>query len=463
MLKQNRREFLSRGAAGLASARLIGTGLAAGSFLPEAVAAIKGKQQSVTISTHEFFGDIEERIDLPASWEVNVMKMAGHDAAPLSQEEMRRRIRNPIGTPPLRELAAGKKRVVVTFDDLERPTPAHEIAPLVLEELKAAGLADDNILFLAALGTHRALPSDEVARKLGKDIAQRYGWINHNCWENLKEIGETSRKNRIKINQNYAAADLRITLNGIKVHQRAGYGGGAKSVLPGVASIETVKYNHETIGGGSRDNALKVFHNEVRLDMEEAARLARVDFSVQVVYNRRRRTCALFAGDINEAHHAACRMANLHYRTPTFKDADIVIANNYPQNIQSEKGLDWVNRSLRDGGTGVLIIQNPHVMTSWNFWNESTGYRNGRPYWDVLEARKPRPNSAVIVYSQYLDQRSLNYPAFPAGAIGARTWEEVVARLRARHKGDARVAVYPYCSIQHVEAGLDETTERTNG
>src|SRR5664280_2880405 len=281
MFQQNRREFLN-------AARLIGTGLAAGSFLPEAVAAIKGKQQSVTIPTHEFFGDIEERIDLPASWEVNVMKMAGHDVAPLSQEEMRRRMRSPIGTAPLRELAAGKKRVVITFDDLERPTPAHEIAPLVLEELKAAGVADENILFLAALGTHRALPSDEVARKLGKDIIQRYGWINHNCWENLKEIGETSRKNRIKINQNFAAADLRITLNGIKVHQRAGYGGGAKSVLPGVASIDTVKYNHETIGGGSKDNALKVFHNEVRLDMEEAARLARIDFSVPVSYTHLR-------------------------------------------------------------------------------------------------------------------------------------------------------------------------------
>ena len=89
MFQQNRREFLN-------AARLIGTGLAAGSFLPEAVAAIKGKQQSVTIPTHEFFGDIEERIDLPASWEVNVMKMAGHDAVPLSQEEMRRRMRSPI-------------------------------------------------------------------------------------------------------------------------------------------------------------------------------------------------------------------------------------------------------------------------------------------------------------------------------------------------------------------------------
>src|ERR1039457_4883503 len=296
MFQQNRREFLS-------AARLIGTGLAAGSFLPEAVAAIKGKQQSVTIPTHEFFGDIEERIDLPASWEVNVMKMAGHDAVPLTREEMRHRIQSPIGKPPLRELAAGKKRVVITFDDLERPTPAHEIAPLVLEELKAAGVADENILFLAALGTHRALPSDEAARKVGKDIIQRYAWINHNCWENLKEIGETSRKNRIKINQNYAAADLRITLNGIKVHQRAGYGGGAKSVLPGVASIDTVKYNHETIGGGGKENAPEGCPNEGRVGLEEAARLARIDFSVQVVYNRRRRTCALFAGDINEAHH----------------------------------------------------------------------------------------------------------------------------------------------------------------
>jgi hypothetical protein len=84
-------------------------------------------------------------------------------------------------------------------------------------------------------------------------------------------------------------------------------------------------------------------------------------------------------------------------------------------------------------------------------------YRNGRTYWDVLDARKPRPNQTVIVYSQYLDERSMRYPQFPAGAVPARTWDDVVAQLRARHKGDARVAVYPYCAVQHVEAGLDET------
>jgi nickel-dependent lactate racemase len=321
---------------------------------------------------------------------------AGHDAAPLTPEQIRRGIRSPIGTPPLRELGAG--------------------------------------------------------------ITRRYAWINHNCFENLKDIGTTSRKNRVRINETFAAADLRVTINGIKVHQRAGYGGGAKSVLPGVAAMDTVRYNHETIGASSKDNGLKIFHNEVRLDMEEAARMVGIDFTVQAVYNRRRRTCAVFAGDMVEAHRAACRMANLHYRTPTFKNADIVIANNYPQNIQSDKGLDWVNRSLRDGGTGVLIIQNPHVMTSWNFWNESTTYRNGRTYWDMLATRKPRPSSGLIIYSQYLDKRSLNYPAFPTGSMFAQTWAEVIDQLRARHKGDARVAVYPYCAIQHVEAGLDEST-----
>jgi len=95
-------------------------------------------------------------------------------------------------------------------------------------------------------------------------------------------------------------------------------------------------------------------------------------------------------------------------------------------------------------------------MTSWNYWNESTTYRNGRTYWDMMAARKPRGSSALLIYSQYLDQRSLNYPLFPAGTLFARTWDDVIAQLRARHKGDARVAVYPYCAIQHIEAGLDE-------
>jgi nickel-dependent lactate racemase len=186
------------------------------------------------------------------------------------------------------------------------------------------------------------------------------------------------------------------------------------------------------------------------------ARLGGIDFSLQVVYNSKRRTCAVFAGDIVEAHHAACRMANKHYRTPTFKNADVVIANGYPLNTQATLALAWVNRSVREGGTGVLVMQHPMMMSGRNFWNESVTFRGGRSYWDVQATRPKTSTHGLIVYSQYMDKRTMDTPAFPVGTTFAKTWDQVVAQLRERHKGDAKVAVYPYGPLQHLEEPLDE-------
>ena len=456
MSRFNRRNFLLQGGAGVASARLIGAALAPGMFLRDGVAAQQGKPQQVVIPTHEMYGDLDERIDLPASWQVNVMNMAGHNAPVLTPEQIRKSIQTPIGTRPLSELAAGKKRVVVSFDDMERPTPIHEVLPQVIAELNAAGVKDENILLLVSHGTHRASSAEDVGRKIGKPMAQRFAWMNHNCFDNLKDVGETSRKNRIRLSYTLMSADLRITISGVRPHGRAGYGGGAKAVLPGLASIDCIRYNHETIGLSSNDNELKIFHNNLRLDMEEVARLGGIDFSLQVVYNSKRRTCAVFAGDIVEAHHAACRMANKHYRTPTLKNADVVISNAYPLCTQATLGLIWVNRSVREGGTGVLVMQHPMMMSGRNFWNESVTFRGGRSYWDVQATRPKTSTHGLIVYSQYMDKRTMDTPAFPVGTTFAQTWDQVTAQLRERHKGDARVAVYPYGPLQHLEEPLDE-------
>ncbi len=452
----NRREFLA-GGAGLASARLIGTALAPGMFLSDAVAALKGAKQSVTIPTHEHFGDLDERLDFPRAWEVNVLKMAGHDAPVLSPDEIRQRLQNPIGTRPLREIAAGKKSAIVTFDDLTRPTPTYEVAPLVVEELKAAGIPEDKIIFMSSYGTHRNMEQDEVIRKLGKDLSRRYAWINHNVFDNVKDVGMTSYKNRIKVNQTFLASDLRVTISGIKVHESAGYGGGAKAVLPGVAWIDTVQYNHQTIARNNKTlGQVKIFKNDMRLDMVEAARLANVDYSVQIVYNGKRKVCGIFAGDIVQGHHAACRMANKHYRTPTLENADVVVANGYPQNTQATHGLGWIHRSVREGGTGVLIIQHPQGISSWHFLNQRAGGRDGRTYFEALAAPAPPPakHAQLIVYSQYLQKQQMN--KFPPGTLFAWNWDEVINQLQVRHKGDARVAVYPYSCIQHREVDLDE-------
>jgi nickel-dependent lactate racemase len=295
---------------GIASVPLIGTVMAAGPHQANNVAALGGSRNSVVIPTHEFAGNLDERLDFPADWKLNVMDMAGHNAPALTEPQISAKLSQPIGTKSLRELAAGKERVVITFDDLTRATPTYTVAPWVVGELKAAGVADENILFLASYATHRPMTVAEIQKKLGLEIVKRYAWTNHNCFDNLKEVGETSFKNKIRLNQTFLAADMKICLSGIKVHQDAGYGGGAKAVLPGVAALTAIEYNHEVILRHTRTaGPVRIFKNEMRLDMIEAAKMAKVDFTVQVIYNQKLRPTAVFSGDIVDAHHAAVRVA----------------------------------------------------------------------------------------------------------------------------------------------------------
>jgi nickel-dependent lactate racemase len=440
----------------LHSVPLIGTALAAAPYQPTAVAA-KGGRRSVVIPTHEFAGDLDERLDFPKAWDVHVMQMRGHDAQVLTSSEIRRQLEKPVGTKSLRELAEGKKTVVITFDDLTRTTPTYQVTPWVVEQLRAAGVADENILFLTSYGTHRAMTAAEVRKKLGEDVARRFAWVNHNAFANLKEVGTTSFGNRIQLNQTFLAADLKICLSGIKVHNDAGYGGGAKAVMPGVAWLESVEYNHNVILRNTKTaGPVRVFQNEMRKDMIEAARMARVDFSVQILYNHKLRATHVFSGDIVEAHHAGVRVAARHYRTPTFQNADIVVTNGYPQNAQAYHSQRWIARSVREGGTGVLIIQHPLGLDPVHYLNNRTAGRDGSSYFKTAERRRnaklPR-NSALIVYSQYMDRQQRN--TFPRATAFADKWEDVIRLLQERHKGTPRVAVYPYGGMQHQEIDLD--------
>ncbi len=450
---RSRRDFL-RTAGGVP---LIGTALAAGAYQPTKVAALKGSAKSVVIPTHEFAGNLDERLDFPNDWEINVMDMKGHNGSVLTPQQIVQGLNKPIGTPSLRELAAGKKTVVITFDDLTRATPTYTIAPWVVSELKAAGIQDENILFLGSFATHRPMTALEVQKKIGEQIATRYAWVNHNCFYGTKEVGVTSFKNRIQLNQTFLAADLKVCLSGIKVHYDAGYGGGAKAVLPGVSNIETVEYNHNVLLRGTRTaGPVRIFKNEMRLDMIEAARMAKVDFTAQIMYNQKLRPTHVFSGDIVDAHHAAVRVAAQTYCTPTFKDADIVVSNAYPQNAQAFHAQRWIGLSIKEGGTGVLIIQHPLGLDPIHFLNNRSAARGGTSYYQLIQRRlnaRPPRNTALIVYSQYLDRTLMNN--YSKATHFAGKWEDVVKILKERHKGSVQVAVYPYGGMQHQEIELD--------
>ena len=449
--KITRRRSLTLMGAGAAS--LVGTSLLtrSGWARPPGAAGTN----TVTIRTHEHFGDIEEQLAFPDSWELEILNMKGHGQPGLTPDQIRSKLDRPLGTPPLKELAAGKKTAVITFDDLTRPTP--EILPLIVEDLRTAGLKDENILFLTSHGSHRAMTHTEARLKLGDYIVNNFAWVNHNPWDTLLDVGVTTRGNRIRINYLFANADLRITISGIKGHNDAGYGGGGKAVLPGIAGMEAIDYFHRTITGLGTNPTVglaKVFKNDVRLDMEEAARLADVNFSVQIIYNERREPVEIIAGDVIEAHHAACHIANGVLRTPTAKGADIVVANGYPRNRQAHAVREWARASLRDGGSTVIIAQHPDAMSTMHYLNERR-YHGGQWYEENVEDdRNTVPQaSQLILFSQYMQKRDLD--KFSSKNLHlVRSWEEVMNLLQKQHPTDSRVAVYPYANMQHPEIDL---------
>ena len=210
--------------------------------------------QTLSIPVKAWYGDEKMQLQFPETWDVSECRMIGHDTPALSDEQLREGLQKPLGTEPLREMAKGKKQVVILFDDLTRPAPTWKILPFVLDELKAADIPDDNIRFVTAYANHAAMSQEDFIKKLGKDAVRRFRIYNHNPYDHLVKVGESSRGTPILINKEVMSCDLKIGIGGLIPHLGAGFGGGAKLVIPGVAGIETADYNHRILGqlGGDR-------------------------------------------------------------------------------------------------------------------------------------------------------------------------------------------------------------------
>ena len=444
---------------------LAGTAGAAVTTVHGAAAGRPASGGTVPLRTHEWFGDRVEEFPFPEGWRVSIQHMRGWQAPALDAAAIRRAVENPMGTARLQEIAAGKKTAAIAFDDLTRPTPTYEIVPHVVRELNAGGIRDENILFVAAYGCHYQMNGMEVAKKLGQEAVRRHPWINHNIWENLVDVGGTRAGNRIEINTYYHKADVKITLSGLKAHGTPGYGGGPKLILPGVASFKTIRYMHKEVRRKRMPPAdargIPIFYlweNEQRQDMIEAARLVGVDFSVQCVYNHERRPVKVVAGDVVKAHHEAARYAVNHLATEYAREADILVVNAYPKGSQLHEHFVWGNRGLKDGGSIVVINQNPMGEFVWHYLDEEQ-FNQGKSWFAQRDARRRRYPRAgqVLLYSQYLQRRELDNPMFPPEAVGCYNWADVVTRLRRAHgrASDVHVAVYPYAGMQHGPAVLD--------
>ena len=402
--------------------------------------------RTIKMRVNAFFGDNEIELAFPNNWQVTECRMAGHDKPALSDEEMRRAMRSPIGSPRLSELAKGKKQVCILFDDLPKPTPASRMVPFVLEELHAGGITDSQIRFVCAPGTHRPLIYPEFAAKLGADIVQRYPVYNHSIWENLVNVGTTKRGTPVWVNREFASCDLRLGIGSLFPHGSAGFGGGGKLLLPGVSGIETIDSHHKNI----RENASlgRVDDNAFRLDLEEAARMAGLHFKADAVLNNRREVVGLFAGDFVAEHRAGAALARQVYSTETLKDCDVLVLNSYPDEPQAGRALWVIPFSLKEGGD-VVVLTHSFEGQNLHQWGGRFGTEYGGRGWHPRSLdRHPGKAGQTIVMAPHLSwyDREMIGPADKV--TWCKTWAEVLAELTSRHGAGTKVGVYPYAPLQ---------------
>ena len=294
-----------------------------------------------------------------------VLRSGIHEYKPEDDPEtiVRKSIENPIGSPRLRELAKGKRRVTVIASDHTRPVPSRVIMPQILAEIRA-GNPDAEITILVATGLHRATTREEIAAKFGDGVASNERIVVHDCDDdaNLVNIGRLPSGGDLVVNRIAAEADILVSEGFIEPHFFAGFSGGRKSVLPGVASRATVMYNHNSAFiAHPKARTGVVDGNPIHRDMLFAARAARLAFVVNTVIDSNHDPIFSVAGDCEAAHRAGREFLASKCQVDAVP-ADIAVSTNggYPldQNIyQSVKGMTAAEATVKEGGVIVMFAE----------------------------------------------------------------------------------------------------------
>ncbi|HVN95214.1 MAG TPA: lactate racemase domain-containing protein [Syntrophorhabdaceae bacterium] len=300
---------------------------------------------------------------LPQAWFVSHFVEDEQEAPVPSIGEMTLdAITQPLGTAPFRDLVGGANRIAVVVDDATRPTPVAEVLDALLAYIADAGFPRENVTVVVALGTHEVMSADALARRVGEHVLSRYKVVQHNAWgDDLVPVHVPNHERSVKINREVAGADLKVAISSILPHPMAGYGGGPKSMMPGICDYEFIRDHHmkhlinpRSVAGATKGNP---FHENCML----VARTIGLNFSINCLYNPKGQVIRIVAGSLDAAFAEAVQfcLKKLGYRFE--EKVDVTITSSYPHTHghQLFKGLSAPDAVTKE--TGAILLLAPIV------------------------------------------------------------------------------------------------------
>jgi nickel-dependent lactate racemase len=368
-------------------------------------------------------------------------------------------VRAPIDAAPLAELVRPADRVALVISDITRPTPNHLLVPWLLEALHR--VPREQFVILIGTGSHRAMTHDELERMLGEEIVATVPIINHDATDGamLAYLGTTSTGVPVWVNRHYLEADVRLVTGFIEPHFFAGFSGGPKGVIPGLAGLETIRALHSVeLIDHPQATWMALDDNPIHLGIQAAVALCPPEFLVNVTLDPMHQITGVVAGEIVAAHRAGCA-AIVRQAIPVEKESfDLVITSNagYPldQNLyQSVKGMTAAAQLVRAGGAIVLVAEcrdglpahgaYQHLLMRAKTESELLDmvrqpHFQSPDQWQVQKQALVQQHAQVYLHSSLSDQSVQDALLIPAPDL-----QDTVNALLATQGPASRVAVLP--------------------
>lgn len=435
------------------------------------------------LRTGAWYGDRELRLRFPDTWRVSVLRP--DTPPPLTGDQIADALRQPVGQPPISELARGCRRALVILDDLTRPTPAERMLPPLLRQLEEAGVEAADVTLMMGSGTHGPPPGDAMEKKVGRQVASSCRVAVHDDRRNLVKVGRTSFGTPVLVDREVIDSDFVVGIGGIYPQHSTGFGGGSKLALGvlGRRSIAHLHYRHPSMRGSYETD------NDFRRDLDEVARMIGLRTTIGFHLDSSREAVRVVSGDHELYYTEAVAFSKQVYKAPLPGDADVVVSNAYPMDVSltfmRSKGVIPLTHAA-PGASRILIAACPEGVGHHGLFPFMNGPRFARERHLartvlITPGSVPRKLKRKVVRTVRRQARaksnsdaSSSPPRAPArhpiwlyapadggsdlpdaipGMRAVASWEDTVRRVAGEQVGrkDLRVAIYACAALQVLE------------